>query len=76
MIVAALHPLTNCQATRLPSDTNKRSSIASFGKMFRLWRSRINERRAAGSFDYRDLRDLGVSRWDVERELSKPFWRG
>src|SRR3978361_805456 len=73
MVVAALYPLTNCQPARPASKAPKTRSVAS---MFRLWRSRVRERRAAGSFDYRDLRDLGVSRWDVERELSQPFWRG
>ena len=72
MIVSALYPLTNCQAAQPPLGAAKTRSIAS---VLRLWRSRIKERRAAGSFDYRDLRDLGVSKWDVERELSKPFWR-
>jgi uncharacterized protein YjiS (DUF1127 family) len=42
----------------------------------RLWRARSRERRAFSIVDERDLRDLGMSRWDLESELSKPFWRG
>lgn len=75
MIIAALHPLVNHQPIRRSSDTNRASVTASVGKTIRLWRSRIRERHAARSFDYRDLQDLGMSKWDVERELSKPFWR-
>ncbi len=39
------------------------------------WRRRIRERQAFARLDYRELRDIGLSRWDVERELAKPFWR-
>jgi uncharacterized protein YjiS (DUF1127 family) len=28
------------------------------------------------ALDRRDLSDLSLSRWEVERELAKPFWRG
>jgi uncharacterized protein YjiS (DUF1127 family) len=40
------------------------------------WRRRMRERQAFARLDYRELRDIGLSRWDVERELAKPFWRG
>lgn len=40
-----------------------------------LWRSRVQERRALSFIEERELRDLRLSRWDVERELAKPFWR-
>jgi uncharacterized protein YjiS (DUF1127 family) len=40
------------------------------------WRRRIRERQAFARLDYRELRDIGLSRWDVERELAKAFWRG
>jgi uncharacterized protein YjiS (DUF1127 family) len=45
-------------------------------RSLRIWRRRYRERHAFSMLDERDLRDLGVTRWDVERELSKPFWRG
>ena len=44
--------------------------------MIRLWRLRIRERHSFDFVDDRELRDLGLSRWDVEREIVKPFWRG
>jgi uncharacterized protein YjiS (DUF1127 family) len=76
MSYAAHHPLINCQADRL-SPTNRGATLAnSIGRTLRLWRSRIRERRAFPVLDERELRDLRLSRWDVERELAKPFWRG
>jgi uncharacterized protein YjiS (DUF1127 family) len=27
------------------------------------------------SLDGRDLHDLGLSQWDVEHEIARPFWR-
>ena len=41
-----------------------------------LWRTRIGDRQALAKLDSRDLRDLRLSRWEVDLELSKPFWRG
>jgi uncharacterized protein YjiS (DUF1127 family) len=46
------------------------------GRLIGTWRRRIRERQAFARLDYRELRDIGLSRWDVERELAKPFWRG
>ena len=42
----------------------------------RLWRERVRERHAFHTLGHRELRDLGLSRWEAERELAKPFWRG
>ena len=40
------------------------------------WRDRSRQRQALLRFDDRMLGDIGLSRSDVEREASKPFWRG
>jgi len=40
-----------------------------------LWRRRVCERALIAAFDDRALRDIGLSRLDVEREYRKPFWR-
>ncbi len=39
-----------------------------------LWQSRAAERTALAELDERLLRDMGLSRRDVERESRKPFW--
>ena len=41
-----------------------------------VWRTRIRDRRTIAALDRRDLLDLNLSRWEVESELAKPFWRG
>lgn len=49
-----------------------------FGNAFarlRLWRQRIEERRALARLNHRELADFGATTADVYRELSTPFWR-
>ena len=38
------------------------------------WQERASQRHALASLDDRALRDIGLSRADVVRETSKPFW--
>ena len=38
------------------------------------WRERARQRRHLSELDDRMLRDIGVSRADVEHEMSLPFW--
>jgi uncharacterized protein YjiS (DUF1127 family) len=40
------------------------------------WQLRGQQRRALARLDDRMLRDIGLSRADVEGEVSKPFWQG
>ena len=40
-----------------------------------LWSQRIRQRRALSVLDDTMLRDIGLTRSDVEREIGKPFWR-
>jgi len=42
----------------------------------REWRRRSRDRAELARFDERMLRDIGVARADVWREINKPFWRG
>ncbi|NJN46608.1 MAG: DUF1127 domain-containing protein [Candidatus Competibacteraceae bacterium] len=39
------------------------------------WWERARQRRALMALDERMRKDIGVSRADVMREVSKPFWR-
>ena len=39
------------------------------------WRDRSRQRRTLMRLDDHLLHDIGLSRSDVEREASKPFWR-
>jgi uncharacterized protein YjiS (DUF1127 family) len=38
------------------------------------WHSIACERRTLASLDDAMLKDIGISRADVEREIAKPFW--
>jgi uncharacterized protein YjiS (DUF1127 family) len=40
-----------------------------------LWQERARQRHHLRELDDRMLRDLGLSRADIEREATKPFWR-
>ena len=40
-----------------------------------LWFRRVESRRAMAMLSDHVLRDIGLTRNDVERELLKPFWR-
>ncbi len=39
------------------------------------WQQRARQRREAAWLTERDLADIGVSRFQLEIELAKPFWR-
>lgn len=45
-------------------------------RLLRPWRAKAQGRRVFAFLDSRDLRDLGWSHQDVERELVRRFWRG
>lgn len=40
-----------------------------------LWHERAVQRRALARLDERGLKDIGVTRDQVLREIAKPFWR-
>lgn len=76
MSYVARATLTDCQ----PISHSARSRSVGIGErlsnLVGTWRRRVRERDAFAALDYRDLRDMGLSRWEVEGELRKPFWRG
>ncbi len=41
----------------------------------RKWRHRSRSRAALATLDDRMLKDIGITRIDVWREVNKPFWR-
>lgn len=74
MASAVVHPLTNRQAGSITPTPRTRHLLRSLGNLFRRWQARRRERRTLELFDERDLRELGASRWQIERELSRRFW--
>lgn len=41
----------------------------------RLWRQRKRTRQLLAAFDDRMLKDIGITRCELQREITKPFWR-
>jgi uncharacterized protein YjiS (DUF1127 family) len=75
MAVPVHETLTNCQDGHPPPAYQRTSVAAWIGGTFRLWRSRIRDRHVFDYADDHELSELGLSRWDVEREIARPFWR-
>jgi len=74
---AATHDmLTDCRTLRRTATTGPAGIAAWIARTIGTWRTRIRDRQGFATLDYRDLRDLRLSQWEIERELAKPFWRG
>jgi uncharacterized protein YjiS (DUF1127 family) len=43
--------------------------------LLRLWRRRMRESQELEALSDRELRDLGVTRYEVAQEARKAFWR-
>jgi uncharacterized protein YjiS (DUF1127 family) len=52
------------------------ASLAWAADQFFTWRRRAIDRQALQKLDEHMLHDIGLSRSQVEAEVSKPFWRG
>ena len=66
--------LSDSRSLRRPSTARPAGIVASIVRLVETWRTRIRDRQALASLDYRDLRDLRLSQWEIEREMAKPFW--
>jgi uncharacterized protein YjiS (DUF1127 family) len=51
------------------------SRLGRVWQAFVIWSSRSRQRRALASLDEALLKDIGLSRADIEFEAAKPFWR-
>jgi uncharacterized protein YjiS (DUF1127 family) len=71
---AASHSLTNDQCTQPSLTARGVAAVQAIVHAWRRSRARRRERQVFAQLDERGLRDLGLSRWDVDRELKKPFW--
>jgi uncharacterized protein YjiS (DUF1127 family) len=62
-------------AAQAPSATSRNELIRPVYNVYRVWRTRSEERRQLAEMSEQEMRDIGVTRWDVIREINKPFWR-
>jgi uncharacterized protein YjiS (DUF1127 family) len=46
-----------------------------FIALLKEWRRRVRSRNELAALCDRCLRDIGATRYEVYREISKPFWR-
>jgi uncharacterized protein YjiS (DUF1127 family) len=72
------HPLsTNCQVSspRATPRARRHGMIARSATLLGLWAERMRERTLLARLNDRDLHDIGLSRYDVDRLIAKPFWR-
>jgi uncharacterized protein YjiS (DUF1127 family) len=70
MTSSSLHTVSRAAPSASTIDVLTRATDALLG-----WLQRDRDRRALQTLDDRLLRDIGVSRGDVEAEAAKPFWR-
>jgi uncharacterized protein YjiS (DUF1127 family) len=73
---------TSCCADRIPQETQRQASshrlsgfLSGVRAALREWRRRRNGRLELARLDERMLRDIGLTRFDAEYEINKPFWR-
>ncbi|HYD29885.1 MAG TPA: DUF1127 domain-containing protein [Azospirillaceae bacterium] len=45
------------------------------GNLLMTWQERHSQRRHLSTLSDRLLKDIGLSRADIEHEIEKPFWR-
>jgi uncharacterized protein YjiS (DUF1127 family) len=73
MSIHVYHPYS--VTARLAIGPRAHTILASIADAFSAWQERASQRRTLARLDDRLLRDMGLSRADVEHEVSKPFWQ-
>ena len=73
---------TSCYPARVGQETQWQGSLrwlsgflSAVRAALREWRRRKNGRLELARLDERMLRDIGLTRFDAEYEIKKPFWR-
>lgn len=65
---------------RLPASISPQSDVPagwpSVWRMVTEWRRRLRSRQSLAGLSAYELRDIGLTVHDQERECAKPFWRG
>jgi uncharacterized protein YjiS (DUF1127 family) len=59
-----------------PAPISLRRVLHSFTTAYSLCRERYHQRRQLLEMDHRQLKDIGITREQAEREGRKPLWKG
>ena len=59
----------------VPARRRASSNLCKLFDLLLLWRARHRERRMLSAFNDHTLKDIGLSRADVDLEAHKTFWR-
>jgi uncharacterized protein YjiS (DUF1127 family) len=70
-----LHPVLERRDGRSATAGRIRTALVGIFSLFREWRRRARSRAELAALDDRTLRDIGLTRVDLWREIDKPFWR-
>ncbi len=76
MHIASHHPLTNSHPAPRSAAGAFAGLTAWIDRAYARWQEREAERHSLETMTERDLRDAGLTRFAVEREIARPFWRG
>jgi uncharacterized protein YjiS (DUF1127 family) len=57
------------------SAQHARAALSGLGATLALWSRRWREAQELARLEDRELRDIGLTRTDVQMALAKPFWR-
>jgi uncharacterized protein YjiS (DUF1127 family) len=67
---------TQCLGRAVPlAVAPRRRLLDELSALIKEWRRRTRGRRELAALSDRCLRDIGLTRYDVAREVRKPFWR-
>lgn len=53
----------------------RRHSFKEFVTVYKEWRRRARGRAELAALSEPELRDIGLTRYDAQHEIGKPFWR-
>lgn len=67
--------LLNIAGGLAPGDVRRTNPLNSVIETLLVWQERAHQRRHMASLDTRILKDVGLTRGDIDAEIAKPFWR-
>jgi len=66
-----------CSQTMIATQPEQRAlwNPARLVALFRCWQARRYNRSQLALLDERTMRDIGLTSYEIRREIAKPFWR-